>query len=40
LEKIKERKQFFQEGVIYQQGEAAREKALRATMQKKVEELR
>ncbi|KAE9525211.1 hypothetical protein AGLY_014396 [Aphis glycines] len=40
LERIKERKQYFQEGVIYQQREAAREKALRATMKKKVEGLR
>jgi len=40
LERIKKRRDFFQEGVVYQQGEAAREKALRDTMKKKVEELR
>ncbi|XP_003243991.1 cilia- and flagella-associated protein 45-like [Acyrthosiphon pisum] len=40
LERIKERKDFFQEGITYQQAEAAREKALRNTMQKKIDGLR
>jgi len=40
VERIKERKQFFQEGIIFQQTEAAREKSLRNTMKKKIEGLR
>lgn len=40
LEKIQERKMFFQEGIKYQQEEAARRKALRDTMEKKIEGLK
>ncbi|VVC28806.1 Hypothetical protein CINCED_3A021977 [Cinara cedri] len=39
-EKIQERKDFFQEGVAYQEGEIARNKSLHETMLKKVEEIR
>lgn len=40
IEKIQERKMFFQEGIKYQEDLAARKKSLRDTMQKKMEELK
>ncbi|KAL5237785.1 hypothetical protein ACI65C_005195 [Semiaphis heraclei] len=40
VERIKDRKEFFQEGIIFQQTESAREKSLRNTMKKKIEGLR
>jgi len=40
LEKIEERKKFFEEGLKFQEDEISRKKALRATMEKKIEELK
>lgn len=39
-ERIQQRKEFFKEGVIFQEGEIARNKSLRETMQKKIEQIK
>lgn len=39
-EKIKERREFFREGVTYQENKNAREKALHMTIEEKIGELK
>lgn len=40
MEKIQEKKMYFQAGIKYQEDQAARKKSLRDTMEKKIEGLR
>lgn len=40
LERIEERRKFFQEGVTYQNNKDAREKGLRTTMREKIDVLK